>query len=369
MEVPVFSSGCFISFKEDSTTEFTNNTAKYNGGAILSHAKSIRFVENFKITSLSFKGNSTTEFTNNTAKHNGGAIYSGVNSISLEENSITEFTNNTAIDGGAICSSVGFITFKENSTAKFANNFARGNGGAIFSKLPIIDLTNGAVLYDNIKGSFISTIISISFEGNSTTEFANNFARCSGGAVYTNNIFISFEGFSDTVFSNNTAKDYGGALYTVAEYNEYKSAIIYRNISTVTFTHNSAPVGETVYCGNNSNVTTKGNSTIIFNDVLPKWCTNMLCTPYTGQGTVTIDSNGIVLCSDQRAFACLSENCNCKSLGDLLQGLTIDHGTIYRHPRAATNSTDLRRNAVISVADKAVLHSFLSLSSLTKCFN
>ena len=360
----IFSSSCFISFKEDSTTEFTNNTAKYNGGAILSNVKSRHFVENFKIISLSFKGNSTTEFTNNTAKHNGGAIYSDVNSISLEENSITEFTNNTAIDGGAICSSVGYITFKEDSTAKFANNFARGNGGAIFSKLLIIDLTNGAVSYDNIRGSFISTIISVSFEGNSTTEFANNFARGSGGAIYTNNIFIYFEGFSDTVFSNNTA-DYGGALYTVAEYNEYKSAIIYRNIATITFTHNSAPVGETVYCGNNSNVTTKGNSTVIFNNVLPKWCTNMLCTPYTGQGTVTIDSNGIVLCSDQRAFACLSENCNCKSLGDLLQGLTIDHGTIYRHPRAATNSTDLRRNAVISIADKAVLYSFLSLSSLT----
>ena len=85
----------------------------------------------------------------------------------------------------------------------------------------------------------------------------------------------------------------------------------------VMFFHNNGPISELVYCGSNSNVSTKGNSTVIFNDVLAKWCN--ICTPYSGQGAVTIDSNGIVMCSDQKAFACLSENCNCKTLEHLLQ--------------------------------------------------
>ena len=89
---------------------------------------------------------------------------------------------------------------------------------------------------------------------------------------------LSFEGLSTTVFSNNIAKDYGGALIA-----ENKSEIIFSNNSTVRFVNNNAPVGETVYCASNSNVTTKENSTVMFNDVLAKWCTN-ICLPYTGQG-------------------------------------------------------------------------------------
>ena len=315
----IYSRGGSVSFRENSTTEFTNNNAQ-RGGAIYSWRSSI-----------SFEGNSSTEFTNNTSEYFGGAIFSLRSSISFEENSTTDFFNNSAIRGGAVFSSSSFIHFKEDSITEFTNNTAKFYGGAIFT--------------DVIYNPFYVEENCISFEGNSTTEFFNNFAGGNGGAIYTDNIFISFEEFSNAVFSSNTAKDYGGALYTVAEYN---STIIFRNNSTVTFTHNSAPIGETVYCGNNSNVTTKENSSIIFNDVLAKWCTNMLCTPYTGQGTVRIDSNGMVMCSDQRAFACLSENCNCKSLGDLLQGLT--HGI---------------RNAVINITGKAVLSSNIHLSSLT----
>ena len=99
------------------------------------------------------------------------------------------------------------------------------------------------------------------------------------------------------MFSNNIAKDYGGAITA-----ENLSYITFRNNSTVRFNHNNAPFGETVYCGSNSIVTSKDNSAVIFNDIIPKWCTKMRCLPYTGQGAVTIDSNGIVMCSDQKAF-------------------------------------------------------------------
>ena len=139
------------------------------------------------------------------------------------------------------------------------------------------------------------------------------------------------------MFSNNIAKEYGGAIA------EDISEIIFCNNSTVTFTNNNAPFGETVYCGSNSNVTSKGNSTVIFNDVIPKWCTN-ICLPYTGQGLVKIDSNGIVMCSDQKAFSCLTKSCNCKSLEHLLDGL--------------------HSNVVVNLTDKAILSSFIRLQDL-----
>ena len=329
-----------ISFEENSNTEFTNNTSEYSGGVIYSRWSSISFEENSNTeftnntsgyeggaiysfrSFISFEENSITEFTNNTSGYRGGVIYSWWGSISFEENSTTDFINSSAEFGGAVFSEFGFISFKENSTTEFTNNAAKYNGGAICYRYH----------YGN----------PVSFEENSTAEFTNNIAT-NGGAIYTSDIInITFEGFSNTVFSNNIAKNHGGALCTE------KSAIIFHNNSTVTFTHNSAPISEAVYCGDNSSVTTEGNSSILFNNVLAKWCTDMLCTPYTGQGTVTIDNNGAVRCSDQRAFTCLSENYNCKSLGDLLRGLT--YGI---------------RNKSINITDKAVLYSSFSLSSLT----
>ena len=143
------------------------------------------------------------------------------------------------------------------------------------------------------------------------------------------------------VFSNNIGKDYGGAI------TEEISEIIFWNNSTVTFSHNNAPFGETVYCGSNSNVTSKGNSTVTFNDVLAKWCTNMTCLPYNGQGAVIIDSNGIVWCSDKKAFTCLTESCNCKTLQYLLYDL---------HDGAS--------NVVVNLTDKAILSSVVELEDL-----
>ena len=207
------------------------------------------------------------------------------------------------------------MSFKDVSNAKFNNNVAISNGGAI-----------------------LSTDTPISSKNNSHIQFNSNGAT-RGGAIYSIDNFISFEGFSATVFSNNIAKDCGGALLA-----EDKVEIIFRNNSTVTFTNNSAPVGETIYCGSNSNVTTNESSTVMFNYVLAKWCTNT-CLSYTGQGTVTIDSNGIVMCSNQKAFACLSENCKCNDLGQLLH--------------------NIGSNTVVNIADKAVLSSPVGLWDLT----
>ena len=324
-----------ISFEENSTTDFTNNTARDYGGAIY-----------IRSSSISFEENSTTHFTNNTARDDGGAIYTRSSSISFEENSTTDFTNNTARwYGGAIYTSSSSISFEDSSTTDFTNNTATYGGGAIYTSSSSIsfedssttDFTNNTATYGG--GAIYTSSSSISFRNISNAKFNNNVAISNGGAIYSIDNFISFEGFSTTVFSNNIAKDYGGALLA-----EDKVEIIFNNNSTVTFANNNAPVGETVYCGSNSNVITKENSTVIFNDVLAKWCTNT-CLPYTGQGTVTIDSNGLVWCSDQKAFACQSENCKCNNLWYLLRGV--------------------RSNTVVNIADKAILSSYVLLHYLT----
>ena len=322
-----------ISFEENSNTEFTNNYARCGGSAIYANGGSI-----------SFKENSTTEFTNNTARDDGGAINFIYGSISFEENSTTEFTNNYARYGGAVYSDNGSILFEENSITEFTNNTARDSGGAIFSRDSPITFNHisNTKFTNNVAtsngGAIYSSYINVSSKGNSHVEFNNNTAT-RGGAICIYDNFISFEGFSTTVFSNNIAKDYGGAITA-----EDKSEIIFCNNSTVKFTHNNALFGETAYCDSNSKVTSKGNSTVIFKDVIAKWCTNMTCLPYTGQDAVSIDTNGIVWCSDQKAFACLSEDCNCKSFQQSLQDL---------HDGAS--------NEVVNLADKAILSSSIDL--------
>ena len=60
-----------------------------------------------------------------------------------------------------------------------------------------------------------------------------------------------------------------------------------------------------------------------------------------------IDSNGIVLCRNQTAFACLSENCKCNDLRDLLHDvLVIGYGD---------------SNVVVHISDKAILSSGVQL--------
>ena len=357
----IYSRNSSISFEENSTTDFTNNTVTDHGGAIYSRNSSISFEENSTTdftnntatyggaihtwsSSTSFEESSTADFTNNTATYEGGAIYTRNSSISFEESSTTDFTNNTATYGGAIYTRNSSISFEESFTTDFTNNTAT-YGGAIYTRNSYISFRNisNAKFNNNVAisngGAIYSTHSTISSKGNSHIQFNNN-AATRGGAIYSIDNLISFEGLSTTVFSNNIAKDYGGALLA-----EDKVAIIFSNNSTVTFANNNALVGETVYCGINSKVTTKENSTVIFHDVLAKWCTDT-CLPYTGQGTVTIDSNGLVWCRDQKAFACQSENCKCNNLGQLLHGIGS--------------------NSVVNISDtKAILSSPVSLWRLT----
>ena len=328
----IYSTGkSYISFKGNSTTLFTSNRADY-GGAIFTEGNCY----------ILFEGNSTTLFTSNTGDH-GGAIYSK-NSIRFKENSSVLFDNNTAGSyGGAICSdsyAFGYLIFAGTSAVVFSNNYAGSHGGAVYTDLRIGYLSfeeKSTTAFSNnsaYRGGAIyaSDHENLFFKANSTTEFSNNTA-ISGGALYCILAIISFEGFSVTVFSNNT----GGATISTVVY----SNVVFSDNSTVTF-NNNAKFGAIIY---SNQVMAIGNSTVIFNNHMVKWCNNT-CLPYHGFGRedITIDSDGVVRCGNPRAFICSSKNCYCKHLEDLLDGLTS--------------------NSLVNITDNVTLSSVIELRNL-----
>ena len=242
---------------------------------------------------ISFEEDSTTAFSNNKAANSGGAILLHDNScISFEGNSTTEFSNNTVDGGGAMFSSDNsYISLEGNCTTKFSHNTAN-YGGAIHSE-------------DNC---------SISFEGNSVTGFSNNTADLGGAILCFNNAYIYFEGNSTTMFSNNTADETGRAVFAT-----YKCRMIFDNNSAVFFTSNTAAFDATILYNYNSKIIVKGNSSFIFNDLPAQWCINT-CLKYPGEESdaVTIDSSGMVWCSNQQTFTCHSDKCHCKNLEDTM---------------------------------------------------
>ena len=88
-----------------------------------------------------------------------------------------------------------------------------------------------------------------------------------------------------------------------------------------------------------------GNFTVIINFLQAKWCTNA-CIPYTGQSndTVLIDYNGLVWCSNKKAFVCLSRKCHCMKLEDIMVPTT--------------------KVLITHITDKVVLSSAISLNYL-----
>ena len=356
----IHSYNSYISFKENCATVFSNNTGSLAGSAINSFVNS----------SVSFEGNSVTVFANNNSSAiQGGAITSSYSSyISFKENSTTTFSNNGAnFDGGAISSyHSSSINFEGNSVTRFSANTAN-YGGAIHSSSNshILLQGNSAALFcnnnANYKGGAVHLCInsSISFKGNSATIFSGNSAGYDGGAIASSdNSYTSFEENSATEFSNNTA-NYGHAIHSIlnshiffegnsaivfsntnkcsrALHSDYKSNRICKKNSSREFTYNEVnysrnilsknnnlTISAKILCLHNSTIKVKGHSSIIFKDCIVKWCANV-CLPYPGEAdAVVIDDNGIVWCSNQKAFNCLSHQCynNCKNLKQKLNNV------------------------------------------------
>ena len=97
--------------------------------------------------------------------------------------------------------------------------------------------------------------------------------------------------------------------------------ITFDDNSTVTFNNNNATFGATAFANSNCKVIVKGHSSVLFNDLTPKWC-DQICLPYAEQGdALTIDSEGIVWCREQIAFRYLSNKCKQLNYNDFQDNL------------------------------------------------
>ena len=300
-------SNVYIIFTHHATTVFNNNNAGYHGGAIFSYGR------------LFFTHRATTVFNNNNARLSGGAINKGHNTpICFEDNSTTRFSNNKAVTGGAIMIHLNTnIHFKDNSTTEFSNNNANSWGGAIAAWGD-----NQNFIHSELTMRPITLSASIYFEDNSTTVFINNTAEC--GGVICSNSNILFKDNSTVEFSNNADDDEAIIL------DHFNSRALDRHLT-------------------NAKIISSGNVSVIFNDQPAKWCANT-CLPYTGQGEVVIDSNGVAWCSDQSSFICEGRNCYCTDIGSVLGN--------------AENSS----LATITFSNKAVLSSVIELKVLQNKF-
>ena len=115
---------------------FTNNTAKYYGGAIFNYGTLIANNSTFTNNTANYGGAisnviGTATETNNTFNKNtanyGGAIYNVYGTVTETNNT---FNKNTANYGGAIFNNVGTLTITD---SKLLNNTATFGGGAIYN--------------------------------------------------------------------------------------------------------------------------------------------------------------------------------------------------------------------------------------------
>ncbi|MBR3889304.1 hypothetical protein IKJ53_02195, partial [bacterium] len=257
-------------FAEIYSSEFKNNSAGKNGGAIYNnYGLTINTISNENSYDELYNY-IPTSFKNNNAD-NGGAIYNdyvlkiGVNSFSQETlfnifnynelNQKTLFENNTSKNGGAIYNTetvyLGNATFTENSAID-------GNGGAIYNTDILVSTNtkfngnnaslNGGAIYSSSK-DYIYII---------NNKFINNQAE-NGGAIYAsatnieipikiaNTTFGEYYPNTDSITNGNIANNNGGAIYLASK--------SYMEIQDSGFYGNSAlKNGGAVYIGEKSNV-------------------------------------------------------------------------------------------------------------------
>ena len=274
-----------IIFKGRSTVKFVNNNADY-GGAVYLETNVNMIFEGNSATTLTNKNanqdftqpghskfsavNSIATFSDNTAKYNGGAVYLGISSAIIASTSKVTFTKNKATNGGA-------VYFEQNSSiilggksaAIFANNEAKQDGGSIhcYKKSSVIMTGHSSVIFYYNRATQGGAIYSennsiIIFKQNSTTDFINNTGLQHGGALFMKlNCDVDFEENSRVIYNDNNALINGGTVYS-----ENNSSIVIMGCSRVTFNASRAHSGDggAVYSNINSKVVSKGSSWLTF---------------------------------------------------------------------------------------------------------
>ena len=233
---------------------FSGNTAQVSGGAISSNTSS-----NTKVDRVTF--------TDNHAKYDGGAIgnFHGLivtnstfenNTAQMSQDSDGNWTvavtdDTEPIGGGAIAlGAVSATQVASVSNTSFKGNKSGRNGGAIGTRLGNNKNDNKAATLD----------IQATFENNEAYE--------DGGAIYntfyTDNGLGKGEGVTITgSFTGNYAHQNGGAIYNSADTDKNGKAAV-MTITDTTFTNNKADVnGGAIY--NASSLTLAGNNTFTGN--------------------------------------------------------------------------------------------------------
>ena len=202
---------CNITFMDTSTSSFNDNTARGNGGAILSQ----------QFSTTMFVGNSTVKFSNNRAE-NGAALYFDDNSYGIFSGfTSVSFHHNTASYGAAIFASGHCnITLTGNSSLLIAHNEAMqcGGGGYLNNSCNFMIQENASLTVDNNNalhggGICIKNKAKLVFKENSNALFYKNIATVGGGAVKVfNDSIITISDCTTINFIDNNAQ-YGGAIF------------------------------------------------------------------------------------------------------------------------------------------------------------
>ena len=182
--------------------EFDNNSAAESGGAIW-----VRTTNKTIISGSTFEGNEVTGVA-----LGGGAIYLSDRSTEPLSLDNCEFINNSAVFGGAIYS---YNSALDITLSEFYDNNAKNDGGAIFAK-------NTALVIDSSKFGNIETIDDV------CTAVNGNIA-IRGGAIYSFNASLDI---SNTDFADNTANSSGGAIWRRGNANGHAT------LDNVSFTSN-----------------------------------------------------------------------------------------------------------------------------------
>ena len=241
-----------ITFGEDSTVKFNNNTAI--NGTIYAKTSS----------NVTFKANCEVTFSSNSATHYGAAIYSVDNShVKFMENSKVKFNNNKAINGTIYAKTSSNVTFKVNCEVTFSNNSATHYGAAIYS------VDNSHVKFmQNSTVTFINNHISLS-ESDPDYQF--------GGTIFSENFgYVSFEENSTAMFYNNVA-NFGAAIFSF-----YYSNIIFKDKSKVTFNDNIARTCGTLASALFSNLTFNDNTEVAYNNNTVSCTSSRHYEPFAG---------------------------------------------------------------------------------------
>ena len=289
-----------VTFDENSTIKFINNTADHYGAAIFldNHSSvvfdknsSVNFSDNYATNGtvyskdssfVLFKGTCKVTFNSNKARLYGAAILSSENSqITFTGNSSVNFTNNivpnhnqnSMLGGTIFIENYSLITFMERSITMFSNNTAAfGTGIFSFYNSNVNFRNQSKVFFDNniaVHCGVLTTLYSnVSFNDNADVIYNANKLSCPSNSCFTpsagaisslQGTDVILSGHSSVTFMDNTA-DYGSGAIVFSE-----STLTIQEHSTITFNNNIAKdsSGGALACYN-SNITVKGNSNVTF---------------------------------------------------------------------------------------------------------